>query len=167
MAERLVIDGNTLQRGLASLEAARLEFGLIQDRTGESANACGHAGLAGALRKSASNWSTRRGKLTQALENLVEHMRQSIKTFEEVDKTLAKGVSGEETPSPTSQAPQGGSGQQSASPQEAPPAGAHGSSAAPAATGDPSRSHRYPRPRLRRRPSHRPRVRLSQSMPRR
>ena len=92
MAEKLKIVGGRLDKGIASLAAAESFFDLVQDRANESADACGHGGLARALRESSNNWSIRRGKLAEALENLGGHLRTAKETFGNVDDELARMV---------------------------------------------------------------------------
>lgn len=94
MADRLVIKDGNLDQGLASLRAAKSDFDQVQDRAGEAADACGYKGLADVLRTSSSDWSLRRGKLSEALERLAGHLQNTKDAFEQLDEKMAEGFTG-------------------------------------------------------------------------
>lgn len=97
-AYKLKINDGNLQKGHASLVQAKAFFDQLQDGADDAADACGHAGLAGALRTSSSNWSLRRGKLSKALENLAGHLGNALTTFGNVDEELASAMSSDAAP---------------------------------------------------------------------
>lgn len=96
MAHKLAIRDGELRGALSAIRDSCADFELAQDESNTAADACGHKGLANVLRKAASSWSVRRGKLIQVLDGLGDQMQQTIDVFDKTDEELGAMLSSSE-----------------------------------------------------------------------
>lgn len=124
--DKLVIKDDALRKAHSSLVAAKLDFDQVQDRADDAADACGHAGLAKALRDSAGNWRLHRDKISENLETLAQLMKSTLDGFDTWDIQTRDALTDTGSDAGT------GSGPSAVTVEEEP---RQGRSAAPGATG--------------------------------
>ena len=94
----LVVDFDELVSARSRIDHAVSTFQGVE-RVGHDISALvGHSGLASKVNDFADSWDINRGKLTEALEFVIESLTAIIDTFRELDEAQAKAATATTTP---------------------------------------------------------------------
>ncbi|MEK8225697.1 hypothetical protein NKG05_05825 [Oerskovia sp. M15] len=95
MSNVLKVDGDLLESAASDLGTVSREFADADARADTIADEVGDAGLAEAVRAFSADWSNRREKMREGIDNLYELTRAVAETFTEADDELASVLENE------------------------------------------------------------------------